>query len=87
MLPMTVEYHRVAPGRLGKTVRRYLVVLYYNYGMVRPCDSDWLQHTMNALVRLFRMYGLAANIAKSCKITCKPGALRVGMSDEAMSLK
>ena len=31
-------------------------------------------------------YGLAANVAKSRKMTCQPGALLVGMSEEAMAL-
>ena len=42
---------------------------------------------MNVLIGLFRRYGLAANIAKSCTMTCHPGALQVGMSEEAMVLK
>ena len=60
--------------------------------LIRQCmfgsrDPDWLQHTMNVLVGLFRRYGLAANVAKSQTMTCQPGALRAGMSEETMELK
>ena len=41
---------------------------------------------MNILVGLFRSYGLEANVSKSHTITCQPGALRVGMSEEAIEL-
>ena len=40
--------------------------------MVESHDSEWLQHAMNILVGLFRMYGLAANIAKSLTMTYQP---------------
>ena len=42
---------------------------------------------MKVLVGLFRGYGLVANIAKSRKMTYQPGALREGVSEEAMALK
>ena len=42
---------------------------------------------MNVLVGLFRGYGLAANVAKSCTMICQPGALQMGMSDDAMAQK
>ena len=50
-------------------------------------NSDWIQHAMNVLVGLFRRYGLVANVVKSCKMICQPGALWAGMSKEAMALK
>ena len=55
--------------------------------MVRSSDSDWKQHAMNVLVGLFRSYVLADNVAKSWKMTYQPGALSVGMSEEALALK
>ena len=84
---MTIEYQRVAHDGLVETVGWCLVVSYSDYGMVVSRDPDWLQHAMNVLVGLFRRYGLAANIAKSRTITCQTGALRVGMSEEAIVLK
>ena len=83
-MTMTVEDQRVAHDGLGETVGRCLRVFYAKYGMVSSRESDWLQHAMNFLVGLFRRYGLAANIAKSHKMTCHPVNLRVGMSEEAM---
>ena len=72
---------------LGETIGRCLGVFYANNGMVISRNSDWLQHKMNVLVGIFRRYGLAANIAKSCTTTCQPGALQARMSEEAMALK
>ena len=36
---------------------------YANNGMFGSHESDWLHHTMNVLVGLFRRYGVAANVA------------------------
>ena len=77
----------MAHDELGETVGRCLGVFYAHYGMVRSRDLDWLQHVTNVLFVLFRRCGLAANISKPCMITCQPGALRAGMSDESMALK
>ena len=62
-------------------------VFYANNAMVVSRNSDFLHHAMNILVGLFRRYGMAVNIAKSRTITCHTGALRAGMSEEAMALK
>ena len=86
-MAMTVEDQRVAQDGLGETVGRCLGVFYADDGMVGSRNSDWLQHTMNVLVRIFRSYGLVANIEKSRTMTCQPGSLRTGMSEEAMPLK
>ena len=72
---------------LGETVGRYLGFFYADDGMVRSRDSDWLYHAVNVLVGLFRKYGLAAKVAKSRTMTCQSGALRAGMSEEAMVMK
>ena len=86
-LAMTLEYQRVAHGGLGETVGQCVRVFYAKDGMVGSRDSDWLQHTINALVVLFRGYGLVANVAKSFTITCHPGSLWEGVSEEVMALK
>ena len=86
-LAMTVEDQRVTHDRLEETVGRCLGVLYADYGLVVSCDLDWLQHTINDLVGLFIRYGLVYNVTKSCKITCQTGALRAGISEDAMALK
>ena len=62
-------------------------VFYANNGMFDSRDSEWIQHVMDVLVVLFRRYGLAENVTQSRKITCQPGALRAGMSEEVMALK
>ena len=66
---MTVEDQRVVHDSLGETVGQCLGVFYEDNGMVRFRDSDWLHHAMNILVGLFRSYGLAAKVVKSCTMT------------------
>ena len=78
---MTVEDQRVALDRVGEKVGHFLGVFYANDGMVSSRDSDWLPHSMNVFIIL------APTVAKSCIITCKPGVLRLGMSEEAKELK
>ena len=68
-LAMKVEDHRVSHYNLGDTVGRFLGFFYADDYTVGSRDLDWLQHEMNVLVGLFRRYGLAANVSKSCKIT------------------
>ena len=86
-LEMTMEEQRVDHDRLGKTVGRCLGVFYAEDGMVGSQDPDWLQHSMNVLLGLFRRYGLAENFAKSRTMTCQPGILGSGMSEETKALK
>ena len=82
-----VEDQRVVHDGLGDTIGRFLGVFYANNAMVGSRDSDWLQHATNVLVGLFRRYSLGANVAKSRTMTFQNGALRAGMSEEAMALK
>ena len=84
---MMVEYQKVAHDGLEEIVVRCLGVFYADNGMVGYHNLDWLQNAMNVLVGLFRRYGLASNVAKSRTISCQTGALRTGMSEEAMALK
>ena len=67
---MIVEDQKVAHDGIGETVGRCLGLLYANDGMVGSRDPDWLQHLMNALVGLFRRYGLVANVAKLRTMMC-----------------
>ena len=77
----------MAHNGLGEAVGRCLRVLYSDDGMVVSRDPDWLQHSVNILVGLFRRYGLASNVSKSRSMTCQPRILRSGMSTEAKALK
>ena len=86
-LSVTVEDQRVAHYRLVETSRQFLGVFYAYDVMVGSRDAEWLQHSMHVLVGLFRRYGLASNVAKSCTMTCQPGSLRSGISEEAKALK
>ena len=87
LLAMIVEDQRVDHNGLGDTVGRCLGVFYADDSMVRSIDADWIQHLMNVLVGLFRRYGPMANVAKSCIMTCQPGALRLVIYAEVKALK
>ena len=82
-LAMIVKYHRVSLNGLVENMGRCLRVFYAGDGMVGSRDSDWLQHSMNIFIVLFRSYGLVANVSKSCTMICQPGALRSGILEEA----
>ena len=86
-LSMPVEDRKVAHDGLVEATVWCLGVLYADGGMVGSREIDWLQKSMNVLVRLFQPYGLADNVAKSFLMTCKPGTLRLGMSAEVKDLK
>ena len=86
-MAMTVEDQRVACNGMEEAIGRCLGVFYANDGMVGSRDSEWLQHLMNILVGLFKWYGLAANVAKSCTMTYRPISIRSGMSEEAKDPK
>ena len=51
---------------------------YTDDGMVGSLNSDWLHHSMNFLVDLFRRYGLAANVTKSHTMTYQPWRITSG---------
>ena len=74
-MAMMVEYQRVYQYGLVETVGRCVGVFCADDGMVGSRDSYWLQHAMNALVGLFRRYGMAANVAKSRTMTYQPVVL------------
>ena len=86
-MAMIIEDQRVDHDGLGETIGLCLVFLYADDGMIGSRDSDWLQSAINVLVGIFRRYGLSANIAKSCTMTCQIGALRTGVLEEDMELK
>ena len=86
-LALTVEDKRADLDGVGENVNICLGVFHANDNMVGYIDSNCLKHSMKILIRIFRRYGLAANIAKSHTMTCQPGALRSGMSEEARECK
>ena len=55
--------------------------------MVGYRDYNWLKHSMNVLIGLFRWYGLADNVAKSCMMTCQASALMLEMSEDSRERK
>ena len=81
-----VEDQQVDQDGLVETVGRCVGVFYADDGMVGLRDPNWLQHPMNFLFGLFRRFILAANATKSLTMTCQPGTLRTGISEEAMKL-
>ena len=85
-LAMMVEDQQVDQDGLVETVGRCVGVFYADDGMVGLRDPNWLQHPMNFLFGLFRRFILAANATKSRTMTCQPGTLRTGISEEAMKL-
>ena len=86
-LALTVEDHQAVINGLGENIGNCLLVVYADDGMFAYRDSEWLQHSMNVLIGFFWRYGLADNVSKPCTLTCQPGAMRSGISEEAKQLK
>ena len=74
-------------NRMGEASGIFLGFFYANEGMVGSIDSEWLQKFMDVLFGLFQQYGRVDNFAKPRTMTCQPGALRSGMSEEDKDLK
>ena len=83
-LAETVENQAVTQELLGLNMGRCLVFFYNNDGMIGSRDSEQLQNALNVLSRLFQWYGIITNVAKSHMITCRPRALRLGISEEVV---
>ena len=83
-LALAVEDQLVDQEVLGLTVGRCLGLFYDNGNMVGLRNPEWIQGTLGVLIRLFRRYGLVANVENSKAITFQPGTLRSRMSEEAV---
>ena len=81
---MAVKDQLVAQEVMGLVVGSCMGIFYSNDGMVVSRDPGWLQGALNMIIGLFRWYRLVANFVKSKSITCHLGALRSGMSEEAV---
>ena len=68
----------------GLAVGRCLGLFYSDDGVVVSWDMEWLQVELNVLIGLFHRYGLVVNVAKYKTMTCHPGKLRSGMSEEVV---
>ena len=60
--------------------------VFYEYaGMIILRDPEWIQGSINALIGLFSRVGLMDNVEKSNTMTCHPGAIFTGVSEEVFS--
>ena len=60
-------------------------VFYADDGMIGSRDPDLLQGAINVIIGLFRRVKIMANVTKSNTMTCHPGVIHKGMSEEAFS--
>ena len=58
---------------------------YTDDGMIGSRDPEWIQGAINVLIGLFRRVFLMANDEKSNTLTCQPGSVITGVSEEAFS--
>ena len=61
---------------------RSLGVFYTDNGFLYLQDPEWLYCSINILIGLLQRIGLAYNVDKSKIMTCQPGAILSGMSEE-----
>jgi hypothetical protein len=71
---------------IGDKVAEWMVAFYIDDGLVTSRDPVWLQSSLDILVSLFERIGLFTNAAKMKVMTCAPGRIREGYSDEAYTL-
>ena len=83
-LALTVEEKLVAQEGLVLAVGRCLGIFYTDDGIVVSRVLECIQVSLNIVICLFCWYGLVANVVKSNTMTCHPGALRSGVSEDAV---
>ena len=83
-LSMTLEDVAVIHDGLGHAVGRSLEVFYADDGLIGSRDPECLLGCLNILIGPFLRIGLMESVAKSKKMTCHPGAIWLGMSEEAV---
>ena len=83
-LSMIVKYEAVIHDGMGHAVGRSLGLFYMGDGIIGSWDLEWLQGDLNTLIGVFHQIVLMDNVAKSKTMTCQPGSIRLGMSEEAV---
>ena len=83
-LYMTVEDDTFICERLVRTVGRSMGFLYVKDGFIGSLDPEWIQRALNILIGLFYRIGVMVNVAKFKMITCQPGTIQLGMSEESI---
>ena len=71
--------------RLGMAVGSSMGVFYAYYVMIGSQSLEWIQEAINVLIRLLCRFRLMSNVAKSKSVTCPPGAIFTGVSEEVFS--
>ncbi len=69
-------------GGIGNDVAKWLVAFYIEDGLVASRDPVWLQSSFDVLVGLFECIGLFTNASKTKVMTCIPGRIRKGYTEE-----
>ena len=82
-LTLVIEDPTVGSDGLGLTVAERLVLFYADDGLLSARESGWLQQALDVLVSLFWRIGLSANADKTKTMTCFPGHICTGLSEEA----
>ena len=60
-----------------------MVMFYADDGIIGYRDLELLQRAINFIIGLSRRVGLVANVEKYNTITCQPGVICTGISEEA----
>ncbi len=71
---------------IGDDVAEWLVTFYIDDGLVASRDPVWLQSSFDILVSLFECIGLYTNAAKTKVMTCIPGRIKEGFTQEEYTL-
>ena len=83
-LSMVLEDKLFTHDGMELAVGQCMWIFYTDDGLVGSQDLEWLQGSLNGLIGLFRQYGLVVNIVKSKSMTCHPGEIWSGISEDSV---
>ena len=86
-MSLTMEDESATHEGLGMAVGRCMGVFYADDSMISSKVPECIQEEINVLTGLFRRGRIMSNVEKSKTMTCQPGVICTGMSEEAFSRK
>ena len=84
---LTVDDKYVTREGLGMAVGRCMGVFNADEGITRSREPEWIQGKIHFLIRIFIRVRLMDNITKYKTMTCQPGAICTGMSEDVLIMR
>ncbi len=72
-----------AEGNLAKCIEGFFAVFYVGNGYIASHNAEFLQETLNILIKMSKHCGLATNTKKTQAMVCMPGRIRVQLPTDS----